>query len=80
MQVFPSLITDDMISSFGTNTTQTRVLGSAFFWSIAICQLFLAGPILDKFGFRLISPISITISATGVIFWCYIIYCCSKLR
>ncbi|WP_343377554.1 MFS transporter [Francisella-like endosymbiont] len=67
MQVFPSLITDDMMSSFGTNTTQTGALGSAFFWSIIICQLFLAGPIIDKFGFRLISPISITISATGVI-------------
>ncbi|AIT09484.1 MFS transporter [Candidatus Francisella endociliophora] len=67
MQVFPSLITDDMMSSFGTNATQTGALGSAFFWSIIVCQLFLAGPIIDKFGFRLISPISITISATGVI-------------
>ncbi|MDE4963515.1 MFS transporter, partial [Francisella tularensis subsp. holarctica] len=34
---------------------------------IIICQLFLAGPIIDKFGIRLISPISITISATGVL-------------
>ncbi|AFB78192.1 MFS transporter [Francisella tularensis] len=67
MQVFPSLITDDMMSNFGTNATQTGALGSAFFWSIIICQLFLAGPIIDKFGFRLISPISIIISATGVI-------------
>ncbi|WP_150467525.1 MFS transporter [Francisella sp. SYW-9] len=67
MQVFPSLITDDMMSSFGTNATETGALGSAFFWSIIICQLFLAGPIIDKFGFRLISPISITISAIGVI-------------
>ncbi|MED7819054.1 MULTISPECIES: MFS transporter [unclassified Francisella] len=67
MQVFPSLITDDMMSSFGTNATQTGALGSAFFWSIIICQLFLAGPIIDKFGFRIISPISITISAIGVI-------------
>ncbi|OIN83693.1 MFS transporter [Francisella sp. TX07-6608] len=67
MQVFPSLITDDMMSNFGTNATQTGALGSAFFWSIIICQLFLAGPIIDKFGFRLISPISITISAAGVI-------------
>ncbi|MBK2296870.1 MFS transporter [Francisella philomiragia] len=67
MQVFPSLITDDMMSSFHTNATQTGALGSAFFWSIIICQLFLAGPIIDKFGFRLISPISITISAMGVI-------------
>lgn len=67
MQVFPSLITDNMMSSFGTNATETGALGSAFFWSIIICQLFLAGPIIDKFGFRLISPISITISATGVI-------------
>lgn len=67
MQVFPSLITDDMMQSFGTNATQTGALGSAFFWSIIICQLFVAGPIIDKFGFRLISPISITISAAGVI-------------
>lgn len=67
MQVFPSLITDDMMSSFGTNATQTGALGSAFFWSIIVCQLFLAGPLIDKFGFRLISPISITISAAGVI-------------
>ncbi|MED7788875.1 MFS transporter [Francisella sp. 19X1-34] len=67
MQVFPSLITDNMMSSFGTNATETGALGSAFFWSIIICQLFLAGPIIDKFGFRLISPISITISAIGVI-------------
>ncbi|QIV95460.1 sugar phosphate permease [Allofrancisella inopinata] len=67
MQVFPSLITDDMMQSFGTNATQTGALGSAYFWSIIICQLFIAGPIVDKFGFRLISPISITISAAGVI-------------
>lgn len=67
MQVFPSLITDNMMSSFDINATQTGALGSAFFWSIIICQLFLAGPIIDKFGFRLISPISVTISATGVI-------------
>lgn len=67
MQVFPSLITDDMMSSFHTNATETGALGSAFFWAIIIFQLFLAGPIIDKFGFRLISPISVTVSATGVI-------------
>ncbi|ASG68817.1 MFS transporter [Francisella halioticida] len=67
MQVFPSLITDNMMANFGTNATETGALGSAFFWSIIICQLFLAGPIIDKFGFRLISPISIIISAIGVI-------------
>lgn len=31
MQVFPSLITDDMMISFKTNATQTGALGSAFF-------------------------------------------------
>ena len=67
MQVFPSLITDDMMGSFNTNATQTGALGSAFFWSIIICQLLVAGPIIDKYGFRLISPVSITISAAGVI-------------
>ncbi len=67
MQVFPSLITDDMMSSFSINATETGALGSAFFWSIIICQLFVAGPIIDKFGFRLISPISISISAMGII-------------
>lgn len=67
MQVFPSLITDDMMSSFHINATETGALGSAFFWAIIICQLFLAGPIIDKFGFRIISPISISISAAGVI-------------
>lgn len=67
MQVFPSLITDEMMSSFDINATQTGALGSAFFWSIIVCQLFLAGPIIDKYGFRLISPLSITISAAGVI-------------
>ncbi|BCD91792.1 MFS transporter [Francisella halioticida] len=55
------------MANFGTNATETGALGSAFFWSIIICQLFLAGPIIDKFGFRLISPISIIISAIGVI-------------
>lgn len=67
MQVFPSLITDDMMISFKTNATQTGALGSAFFWSIIVCQLFIAGPIIDKYGFRLISPVSITISTAGVI-------------
>jgi MFS family permease len=67
MQVFPILIIDNMMTSFNTNATQTAALGSAFFWSIIICQLFVAGPIIDKFGFRLISPISVTISAAGVI-------------
>lgn len=67
MQVFPSLITDDMMVSFKTNATETGALGSAFFWSIIVCQLFIAGPIIDKYGFRLISPVSITISTAGVI-------------
>ena len=67
MQVFPSLITDDMMGSFNINATQTGALGSAYFWSIIICQLFVAGPIIDKYGFRLISPVSITISTAGVI-------------
>ncbi len=67
MQVFPSLITDNMMSSFDINATQTGALGSAYFWSIIVCQLLIAGPIIDKYGFRLISPVSITISATGVI-------------
>ena len=67
MQVFPSLIVDNMMSSFGTNAAQTGIIGSAFFWSIVICQLFIAGPIIDKFGFRVISPISLVISATGII-------------
>ena len=67
MQVFPSLITDNMMASFHTDATQTGALGSAFFWSIIIFQLFLAGPIIDKYGFRLISPVSITASAAGVI-------------
>ncbi|MDE4996978.1 MFS transporter, partial [Francisella tularensis subsp. holarctica] len=39
MQVFQSLITDDMMSNFCTNATQTGALCSAFFWSIIICQL-----------------------------------------
>ena len=67
MQVFPSLITDDMMISFKTNATETGALGSAFFWSIIIFQLFVAGPIIDKFGFRLISPLSVTVSAIGVL-------------
>ena len=67
MQVFPSLITSNMMLDFHINAAETGALGSAYFWSIIVCQLLIAGPIIDKFGFRIISAMSIIVSATGVV-------------
>jgi len=67
MMVYPSLITDDIMRSFSIGATETGSMMATTFWTILITQLFIAGPILDKFGIRIVGCLSITISAGALI-------------
>ena len=70
MQVFPGLIADEIMSSFKLSAGGAGALVAVTFWTIVIVQLF-SGLILDKFGFRIISAVSILISALGLLLFIY---------
>lgn len=67
MNVFPSLIADDLMSSFSVNATQMSTMVSLFLWSVVFCQFFVAGPVIDKLGFRKVSFFSLILSAIGLL-------------
>lgn len=61
MNVSPSLIANDLMSSFSINATEMSAMVSLFLWAVVICQFFVAGPIIDKLGFRKVSFLTNTI-------------------
>lgn len=67
MNVSPSLIANDLMSSFSINATQMSAMVSLFLWAVVICQFFIAGPIIDKLGFRKVSFFSLILSAIGLL-------------
>ncbi|WP_116964441.1 MFS transporter [Fastidiosibacter lacustris] len=70
MQVFPGLIANDIMSSFSISASEAGSLVAITFWTIVITQLF-SGVILDRFGFRLISALSLMTSACGLLLFVY---------
>ncbi|MFT6836386.1 MAG: putative MFS family arabinose efflux permease [Francisellaceae bacterium] len=66
IQVFPGLITNEIMSDFDINAASAGFLVGVIFYFIVIGQL-LSGILLDRFGFRLISAFSLIISACGLI-------------
>ncbi|WP_440616869.1 MFS transporter [Cysteiniphilum sp. 6C5] len=70
MQVFPGLIANDIMSSFRISPAEAGSLVAITFWTIVITQLF-SGVILDKFGFRIISSLSLVSSAIGLLVFIY---------
>jgi MFS family permease len=67
MNMSPSLIANDLMSSFSINATQMSAMVSLFLWAVVICQFFIAGPIIDKLGFRKVSFFSLILSAIGLL-------------
>lgn len=55
MNVSPSLIANELMTSFSINATEMSAMVSLFLWSVVFCQFFVAGPIIDKLGFRKVS-------------------------
>ncbi len=70
MQVFPGLIANDIMSSFSISPAEAGSLVAITFWTIVITQLF-SGFILDRFGFRIISSLSLVSSACGLLVFIY---------
>ena len=70
MQVFPGLITNDIMLAFNISAYQAGILVAVTFWTVVIIQL-IAGIILDKFGFRTVSSCSLIITSLGLLFFIY---------
>ncbi len=66
MQVYPGIITNDIRTSFHISATQAGALVGVTFWAIVITQLF-SGILLDRFGFRLISALSLVVTSLGLL-------------
>ncbi|APC97931.1 MFS transporter [Francisella frigiditurris] len=67
MNVSPSLIANELMTSFSINATEMSAMVSLFLWAVVFCQFFVAGPIIDKLGFRKVSFASLILSAMGLL-------------
>ena len=65
IQVYPGLITDNIMATFKIDAAATGNLIAITFYSIVIVQLF-SGILVDRYGYRLVSTISLLISALGL--------------
>ncbi len=66
VQVFPGLITNEIMSIFHVSGAFAGFLVGVIFYFIVVGQL-TSGVLLDRFGFRLISALSLVVSAIGLI-------------
>lgn len=66
VQVFPGLITNEIMSVFHISGAFAGFLVGVIFYFIVVGQL-TSGVLLDRFGFRLISALSVVLSAIGLI-------------
>lgn len=64
--IFPSLIAGDIKMHFGINSAQMGFLSAIFLYCVLLIQPF-AGLLLDRFGCRSVSTISLLISAFGIL-------------
>ncbi|MCF6767695.1 MFS transporter [Thiotrichales bacterium 19S11-10] len=65
MQVFPSLIVTDLKLQFQLSSAEVGFFAGIMLYTILIVQLF-SGILIDRFGIRNLSTLSILISASGV--------------
>ena len=70
MQVFPSIITNQMMHDFSIGGTELGNLAAAFFYTYLVTQLFV-GILLDKISIRILSSSAIFISAIGMYFFAF---------
>jgi MFS family permease len=66
IQVYPGLITDNIMATFKIDAAATGNLIAITFYSIVIVQLF-SGILVDRYGYRLVSTISLLVSALGLL-------------
>lgn len=65
IQVYPGLITNDIMANFKLDAAATGSLIAITFYSIVMVQLF-SGVLVDKYGYRCVSTISLLVSALGL--------------
>ncbi len=68
LQVSPGIMSDQLMSAFRINGAQFGNLAAVYFYGYLIVQIF-AGPLLDKFGPRKITPLAILCCALGAFFF-----------
>jgi len=68
LQVSPGIMSDDLMRAFHIGGAQLGNLAAVYFYGYLIIQLF-AGPLLDKFGARKITPLAILSCALGAFFF-----------
>ena len=65
LQIFPSVMTDNLMRQYHLSGAALGNLAACFFYGYVIMQLF-AGPLVDRFGLRKLSSISLLIASLGV--------------
>lgn len=68
IQVSPGIMSDDLMRAFNIDGAQFGNLAAVYFYGYLIVQIF-AGPLLDKFGPRRITPLAILSCAIGAFFF-----------
>lgn len=68
LQVYPSIITDQLMNEFQLTGTGLGNLAATFYYTFIITQLFV-GLVLDKFGARFMAAAAILCCACGVFFF-----------
>jgi MFS family permease len=64
LQVSPGIMSDNLMRAFNIGGAQLGNLAAVYFYGYLIIQIF-AGPLLDKFGARKITPLAILSCALG---------------
>lgn len=68
LQVYPSIITDQLMQEFKLTGVGLGNLTATFYYSFIVVQIFV-GIMLDRFGARLIATLAILSGALGVLFF-----------
>lgn len=64
LQVSPGIMSSNLMQAFNINGAQLGNLAAVYFYGYLIVQIF-AGPLLDKFGARKVTPLAILSCAIG---------------
>lgn len=70
LQVYPSIIINDLMGVFNINGMELGILSACFFYTYVIVQIF-SGMLVDRFSIRYLTSIAIIISALGVLIFSF---------
>ncbi len=68
LQVSPGIMSDDLMHAFNINGVQLGNLAAIYFYGYLVVQI-VAGPLLDKFGVKRVTPLAIFMCALGALFF-----------